>query len=92
MNQNFTHDVINVIVNRGFADDVMDAARKAGAGGGTVINARGTAREDDERFFGMHIVPEKEMLIIVVEHSNKEKVMSAIQNLECLSEPGSGIV
>ena len=92
MSQNFTHDVINVIVNRGFADDVMDAARKAGAGGGTVINARGTAREDDERFFGMHIVPEKEMLIIVVEHSNKEKVMSAIQNLECLSEPGSGIV
>lgn len=92
MNQNFTHDVINVIVNRGFADDVMDAARKAGAGGGTVINARGTAREDDERFFGMHIVPEKEMLIIVVEHSNKDKVMNAIQNLECLSEPGSGIV
>ena len=92
MNQNFTHDVINVIVNRGFADDVLDAARKAGAGGGTVINARGTAREDDERFFGMHIVPEKEMLIIVVEHSNKDKVMNAIQNLECLSEPGSGIV
>ena len=92
MSQNLTHDVINVIVNRGFADDVMDAARKAGAGGGTVINARGTAREDDERFFGMHIVPEKEMLIIVVEHANKDKVMSAIQNLECLSEPGSGIV
>ena len=56
--------LISVILNKGYADDAMAAARKAGAGGGTVINARGTAREDDAKFFGMHIVPEKEMLMI----------------------------
>ena len=72
-------------------DDAMAAARKAGASGGTAINARGTAREDDEKFFGMHIVPEKELLLIVVDQNNKQAVLDAIRTLDCLSEPGSGI-
>lgn len=88
---NKSRDMITVIVNKGFADDVMFAARKAGATGGTVVNARGTAREDDEKFFGVHIVPEKDMLIIVVERSKKAAVLSAIQELKCLKEPGMGI-
>lgn len=86
-----SRDLIAVIVNRGYADDAMAAARRAGAGGGTVINARGTAREDDAKFFGVHIVPEKEMLLIVVEHDRKSAVLDAIRDLKCLREPGSGI-
>lgn len=84
-------ELISVILNKGYADDAMAAARKAGAGGGTVVNARGTAREDDEKFFGVHIVPEKEMLLIVVAQEKKEAVLNAIRDLDCLSEPGSGI-
>ena len=92
MNENVkSSDMITVIVNKGYADDVMFAARKAGATGGTVINARGTAREDDAKFFGMHIVPEKDMLVIVVEHGQKEAVLSAIREVKCLKEPGMGI-
>lgn len=91
MTQNKSHDLITIILNRGYADDAMAAARKAGAGGGTVVNARGTAREDDAKFFGMHIVPEKEMLMIVVEKEKKDAVLEAIRTLPCLSEPGSGI-
>lgn len=92
MNENTkSSDMITVIVNKGYADDVMFAARKAGATGGTVINARGTAREDDAKFFGMHIVPEKDMLVIVVEHGQKEAVLSAIKEVKCLKEPGMGI-
>ena len=86
-----SRDMITVIVNKGFADDVMFAARKAGATGGTVITARGTAREDDEKFFGVHIVPEKDMLVIVVEHEKKAEVLAAIQDVKCLKEPGMGI-
>lgn len=88
---NTENEMITVIVNKGYADDIMAAARSAGAGGGTVVNARGTARETDERFFGMHIVPEKEMLIIVVPSDKKEAVMSKISELKCLKEPGMGI-
>ena len=90
-NKETSRDMITVIVNKGYADDVMFAARKAGATGGTVINARGTAREDDEKFFGVHIVPEKDMLVIVVEHDKKEAVLSAIKEVKCLKEPGMGI-
>ena len=90
-NKETSRDMITVIVNKGYADDVMFAARKAGATGGTVINARGTAREDDEKFFGVHIVPEKDMLVIVVEHDKKEAVLSAIREVKCLKEPGMGI-
>lgn len=86
-----SRDMITVIVNKGYADDVMFAARKAGATGGTVINARGTAREDDAKFFGVHIVPEKDMLVIVVESGKKEAVLSAIREVKCLKEPGMGI-
>lgn len=83
--------LVAIILNKGYADDAMAAARKAGAGGGTVINARGTAREGDAKFFGMHIVPEKEMLLIVVDSQKKAAVLEAIRTLPCLSEPGSGI-
>lgn len=86
------NEMITVIVNKGYADDIMSAARKAGAGGGTVLNARGTARENDKRFFGMHIVPEKEMLVIVVPSEKQEKVLAAIKSVKCLKEPGMGIV
>lgn len=86
------NEMISVIVNKGYADDVMAAARSAGASGGTVLNARGTARETDERFFGMHIVPEKEMLIMIVPTEKKDDVMNAIKELKCLKEPGMGIV
>ena len=63
-NNNESYEMINVIVNKGYAEDAMDVARKAGAGGGTIINARGTAKPGDATFFGVDIIPEKEMLLI----------------------------
>lgn len=86
------YQVINVIVNRGYAEDAMAAARKAGAGGGTIINARGTAREGDAKFFGTEIVPEKDMLMILVPADKKENILNAITELECFKKAGSGIV
>lgn len=87
-----SYQMINVIVNKGYAEDAMAAARKAGAGGGTIIGARGTAREDDAAFFGMKIVPEKEMLMILVPTGKKDDILQAITSLPCFAEAGSGIV
>ena len=87
-----TYQMINVIVNKGYAEDAMAAARKAGAGGGTIIGARGTAKEGDAAFFGMKIVPEKEMLMILVPSDKKEAIVQAITELPCFAEAGSGIV
>ena len=85
------YELLTVIVNKGFASDAMSAARKAGATGGTILNARGTAREGDEKFFGMDIVPEKELLMILTKTENESAIREAIRDLPCLSTPGSGI-
>ena len=49
----FSHEMIVCIVNNGFSVEVMDAARSAGARGGTVINARGTAGKEAEKLFNI---------------------------------------
>lgn len=87
-----SYELITAIVNRGFADDVMAAARKAGAGGGTIINARGTAKEGDAKFFGMEIVPEKDMIMILADTEKSAEILESIKVLPFLAKPGSGIV
>ena len=84
--------MITIIVNTGYSDDIMDAARKAGASGGTVTHARGTGTAEDAKFFGVSIVPEKEMILILCEADRMQRIMDAITSLKCLDEPGIGII
>lgn len=86
------YQMINLIVNKGYAEDAMAAARKAGAGGGTIIAARGTAKEGDEKFFGVDIVPEKDMLIILAPTEKKDDIINSIKKLPCFEKAGSGII
>lgn len=86
------HELICVIVNAGFADDIMFAARDAGATGGTILRARGTATGRDASFFGVHIVPEKEFLMILVKKNTYQAILEAVRDCPCLAEPGVGIV
>ena len=61
-NMNFEYELIYVILNEGYSDDVMDAARPAGAAGGTVIAAKGTGLHQAEKFEGMSLASEKEIV------------------------------
>ena len=74
----FSHELIIVILNEGYADDVMDAARSAGATGGTVLHAKGTGASRDRSFFGVNIADEKDMIYIVAYSDEKAAVMKAI--------------
>ncbi len=85
------YKLISVIVNSGYAEDVMAAARKAGASGGTIINARGTGTEDDVKFFGITLIPEKEMLLIIAEQDKVDDIYEKISEVPTLAEPGGGI-
>lgn len=87
----FQHDCIVCIVNAGFGDAVMDAAREFGAGGGTVVHARGTANPDAEKFFGLTIQPDKEMVMILVPSSIKDDILHALYRSVGLQTPGQGI-
>ena len=84
--------MITIIVSTGYSDDIMDAARKAGATGGTVTHARGTGTEEDIKFMGVDIVPEKERIMILCESERTQQIMDAVTSLKCLDEPGIGIM
>ena len=75
---NFTHELIVVILNEGYADFVMDAARGAGAGGGTVLHAKGTGASEGGRFLGVNLADEKDMIYIVAHSDEKAAIMKAI--------------
>lgn len=84
--------MIQVICETGYAEDIMAAARKAGATGGSIINARGTAKEDDIKFFGYPIVAEKEMLVIVEKKEKAKAIESAIEKMDALKKKGKAIL
>lgn len=88
---NYTHESIFCIVNAGFADEVMDAARNLGARGGTVIRARGTANIDAEKKWGIPVQPEKEIVMILVETKLKNDILHALYKAVGLQTPGQGI-
>ena len=85
------HTLITCIVNKGFADEIMDTVRKEGATGGTIIAGSGTGKEEDVKFFGLTLVPEKELLLVVVEAYKTKKILETIKKVPSLEEPGSGI-
>ena len=87
----YDHEVIFCIVNSGFSDDVMDAARKFGARGGTVIRARGTANPEAEKLFNIAIQPDKEIVMILVESKIKNDILHALYSAVGLNTAGGGI-
>jgi len=86
------YQVIFAIVNTGFAEEAMDVARREGARGGTILNARGVAREKEAAFFGITIHAEKEILMLVVEKGIRDKIMNALYTEMGMSKKAQGIV
>lgn len=85
------YEAILCIVNDGFSEAVMEAARAVGARGGTVIHARGTANKEAETFFNITIQNEKELVLILVSEEIKETVLHAVYKAVGLQTPGQGI-
>ena len=77
-NMEFKHELIIVILNEGYSDFVMDAARSAGAGGGTVLHAKGTGSRRAEKFFGVSLADEKDLIYIVAHSDEKAAIMRSI--------------
>ena len=85
--------LIVVIVNQGYEEEVMAAARSAGARGGTTFNARGTAKEEDVvKLLGITLNPDKEIVFILTEEENQVAIMTAVKNCAGLATKGGGLV
>lgn len=85
------YEVIFAIVNEGYAEDVMDVARQQGAKGGTILNARGVAREEAAAFFGISLNIEKEIVMMVVPKEIKNDILNAIYKEMGMAKKAQGI-
>lgn len=86
------HELIVVIADQGNSELIMDAARGAGAYGGTVIHAKGTGMEQAEKFMGVSLAAEKEMIFIVTKKEQKNEIMKAIMEKAGLDSRAKSIV
>lgn len=83
--------LICCIVDKGYSDLVMSAARENGARGGTVIGARGTGNDEIEKVYGVVIKPDKELVLILVKEVDKEAILTAVGKQCGLNTKGQGI-
>jgi nitrogen regulatory protein PII len=85
------YHLIITIVNSGFFDQVMSAAKKAGADGGTVVHARGLGSKEAQKYLGITIQPEKDLVLILTPKDKKLPIMESIMHEVGLNTAGAGI-
>ena len=84
--------IIFTIVDRGLSGKVVDCASKAGAPGGTILLGRGSGIENVPKLFNIEIEPEKEIVLMIIDASIKDKIVQAISEEMNISEPNKGII
>ena len=89
--KNTIYELIIVICNIGYSDMVMDAAKDAGATGGTIIHARGTARKETEDFLGISLATERDMIFIVSTREGKDQIMESIMRNAGIDTKAGGL-
>jgi len=85
------YDLIVTIVSKGYSEDVVKYAKKAGAEGSTILSGRGTGDHDAAKLFGILIEPEKEIILTVVSDAKTNEILETICDKLKLDEPGNGI-
>ncbi len=86
------YHLIQAIVLKGQAEEVVEAASSAGARGGTIVPARGSGVHETERIFAMDIEPEKEIVMILSKRDQTDAIVEAIRSRLRIDEPGRGLV
>lgn len=90
--QGTNRELLIVISNQGYNELVMDAAREAGAHGGTVLHARGTGMERAEKFLGISLAAEKDITLIVTKTAGKNAIMKSVMEKAGMGTQAQSIV
>ena len=86
------YELIVCIVNAGFSELVMDAAKEVGARGGTVIRARWAGSEESEKLYGITLQQEKEVIAIVSSGEKRKNIMEAVNEKHGLSTEAGAMI
>lgn len=82
---------ILAIVNKGFSETAMNAAKACGARGGTILHGRGTASKEAEKIFNISIQPEKEIVLILAQIDLVDGILKALYEAIGSNTPAQGI-
>ena len=85
------YDLIVTIVNKGSSEKVVEASKKSGAEGGTILFGRGTGIHEQAKLFGIPIEPEKELVLTLISQEKTSEVLESIVQEAKLHKPGKGI-
>lgn len=90
-NGSFDHELVVVVLNQSYMDDVMSAARAGGAMGGTVLHAKGSSAKAAEKFLGVSLANEKEVILIAARTEHKAGIMKSIMEKTGPDTPAGAI-
>lgn len=85
------YDLIITIVNQGDSDTVVEASKRAGAEGGTILHGRGTGIHEQAKLFNILIEPEKEVVLTLIPKHLTNQVLEEIGKAVEINKPGKGI-
>ena len=85
-------EALFVVINAGFSATVMEAAKEAGANGGTIVHGRGAGSILAQKKYGIAITPEKEIIIILLNKKDVDNVMNALYKVAGTGTPAGGII
>jgi len=85
------HELIVTIVRKGWAEKTINAAKAAGARGGTILHGRGVGVHEQKKLFGLPIEPEKEIILTLIHKEKTNDVLKAIVEAGQLQKPGMGV-
>lgn len=91
MEEKIMYDLIVTIVNKGDCEKVIDASKRAGAEGGTILSGRGTGIHEQAKLFNILIEPEKEVVLTLINKEKTNDVLKAIEEEAELNTAGKGI-
>jgi len=86
------NDLIIAVINHGFSEEFMNAARDAGATGGTVVHARGLTHEGPVKFFGIAVQEEKEIVLVLTSRERKLAIMEAVSASCGITTKAEGLI
>ncbi|HHU86002.1 MAG: P-II family nitrogen regulator [Pelotomaculaceae bacterium] len=85
------YQLIVTIIKKGFAERVVNAAKAAGARGGTILHGRGVGIHEQKKLLGIPIEPEKDIILTLIHQDQTKNVLKAIVQAGQLEKPGTGI-
>ena len=78
MSDHKNYELIATVIHTDLSIPVMEAARKAGCHGGTLVKAREIGSDEEKKIFGLTLSQEKAILLILTPSIQKQPILRAI--------------